>query len=48
MMEYASAINSLDNQFEQGKTAINMILQQQAGAGVDIDGSSLQNDMRID
>ena len=46
MMEYASAINNLDNQFEQGKTAINMVLQQQAGAGVDIDGSSLQNDMK--
>lgn len=45
MMEYASAINSLDNQFQQGKTAINMMLQQQSGAGIDIDGSSLRNDM---
>lgn len=45
MMEYASAINSLDNQFQQGKTAINMMLQQQGGAGIDIDGSSLRNDM---
>lgn len=45
MMEYASAINNLDNQFQQGKTAINIMLQQQSGAGIDIDGSSLRNDM---
>ena len=45
MMEYASAINNLDNQFQQGKTAINMMLQQQGGSGIDIDGSSLRNDM---
>lgn len=45
MMEYANAVNSLDDQFQQGKTAINLALQQQAGGGIDIDGSSFKNDM---